>query len=441
MSLNFIFEPKSIAFCGISKDKKSTGRKILENLLNYGYLGRIFIINAKARKISHFISYSNILAIPAQIDIALIFNPIKDLPQILKQLGQKRVPTAIIFSDLGQDKLKNTILKIAENYEIKILGPNCSGIINPQNKLQLVAQKNNIETGNIGIINSDPTSFQFLLDLAQTKNIKIAKFLDLGNAWDINLAQSVNYLEKDKSTKIILIWLAKNTLSEKEIYTLQKAALRKPIIVFSPYRGVKKSLSKTGIIITDNVSGFFSLPKVILSYPKLSNKTLAVLTQNFSLAQLAVGKLKQKNLILAPLLENPKILKNDNIETFEQNLRDLSTNKSVENILVILQATNSSIKLRTLIEILKSYIQKSKKNIFICLIGGKKLNLAREDLENESIPYFEDLDTFIEIFDKILNYKDYLKNIRSQTKLFFFKKPNRLIVSRGSLWEKFKIKN
>ncbi len=236
MGLNFIFDSKSIAFCGIAKNPKSAGRKILENLISSGYLGKIFIVNPGAKKISHFVSYRQISDIASAIDLALIFSPESEIVEILTQCGEKKIKNVIIFSDITgdfyQSSLKNKIIKIAAKNQISTVGPGAGGIIDTKKMLQICPDKIKIKPGPISVINSSDSKNQFLFNLLLSEKIRLAKYLNLGRAWDIDLAKSLNFLENDKNTKLVMIWLDKNELSEYEITAFQKLVLKKPVIVF-----------------------------------------------------------------------------------------------------------------------------------------------------------------------------------------------------------------
>ena len=173
-----LFKPNSIAVIGASRNKNKVGYQILKNLIKFK---KVYPVNPKAKNILGKKVYPSIKKIKEKIELAVITVPSKIVPNVLEECGQKDVKYAIIisagFKEIGDKNLENNIIRIAKRYNIKILGPNCFGIINTKNNLNTTFSDQNLNQGNISLITQSGALCAAIIDYAQLENIGFSKVI------------------------------------------------------------------------------------------------------------------------------------------------------------------------------------------------------------------------------------------------------------------------
>jgi len=410
--LNKLFNPQAIVFIDISLNKKDYSRKILENLISSGYLGRIFVVNDKAKKISKFLSYKNVLQIPSQIDLALIFSEVENIPKVLEECAEKKISQVIIFSDW--DKIKNPlnqnyhqekIIQKAQELGISLLGINSQGIINFEKKLNLTPHKNKIPEGEIGFINFE-CDLEFINNQIFQYNLGISKIINLGKSFGIKLGDVLNFLEQDKKTKIISLFYNDEKISELDLMTIKRISLKKPVVIFSVHGNNLKIFKKADAITTDSLQEFFTIIKILQHFPTLNSKSFGIISWDKNIAEIIINKIKKQKLILSAIAENPVIFNKNNMENFKTKFLNLSRDKNLENIMIAIPDNK-------FLEIIEEKSKKFRKNYFILSFNKIKTS--------NSLFVFDNIELFLKAFKKILKYKDYIKLFQSQKRLFFFR--------------------
>ncbi|MFN4182719.1 MAG: acetate--CoA ligase family protein, partial [bacterium] len=214
-SLKPIFEPKSIAVIGASRHRDKLGYALFSNLLFSQYSGVLYPINPSAVSVCGVKAYPNVLEVPDEIDLAVILIPAEYVAETLEQCGHKGVKGAIVitagFSEVGPEgrKREEEIYAIAQKYGIRLIGPNCFGVINTDRNINMNATfaKRSPSPGNIAFLSQSGAVGVSALEFAYARNIGISKFVSFGNKVDINENELLEYLRDDPQTRVILIYL------------------------------------------------------------------------------------------------------------------------------------------------------------------------------------------------------------------------------------------
>jgi len=421
MRLNFFSESKSIAFIGISNQTKQ--KRILENLLNNGYLGRIFIVNKNHQKIANFISYSNVLEIPSHVDTALVFNPISEIPQILKDCQMKKISKIYLFSDFKENNFseietKKEIIKLSLELNLSVFGPKISKIIDLDKKIYLSDKNYKLAYGKIGLITFDNQSLELVIDNFLEENLGLSYCLNLGLDWLHQLETTLKFLTDNPTIKIIMLVLEKDTLTAEEFFLIQKISLIKPLIIYTPNHLLSKKLMTCQVILTDDFEEFITLGQLLSFYPNLKRRIFNTLTNSHFLSAILLKEIQKNHLVLAPEINSFRII---------SNYQEFQNYQILKNSLLYFQPFDNNQDLKNIFsKILENPENLFKENILLLLTNGVSMNQLKKILYQKRIPYFENPEILLKAIKKIINYKQNIEQIRSQSKLFFFKKKDKL---------------
>ena len=383
MSLKNFFYPKTIAVIGASDNPEKVGNVLMKKLCECKR--KIIPINIKRDTIQGKKAYPSVKKYPGKIDLAVIAIPAPAVPRIIKQCGKKKIQSIIIissgFSEVGNQKLENKILKIAKKYKIRILGPNCFGIANPYLNLDTTFSNSSPKQGSIAFISQSGALFSYVSDFS----IGFSGFVSLGNMSDLTFSDFIEYFNKDKKTKKIILYIEKVKLGKDFIRACQKS--KKQIIIVKAgktERGSKAAISHTGSLATD-----FEIYKGAFKQAKV--KVFDTLAQAFGLKPQII-KPKTKNLIILTNAGGAAALITDQLEEKGCNvkIKDLlgtalakdykKALKKAKNPLVILTPQKMSEPEKTA-KILS-------KKVIACFLGNKSIKRANKILKNKKIQYY-----------------------------------------------------
>jgi acetyl coenzyme A synthetase (ADP forming)-like protein len=307
-NLSSIFNPRSIAVVGTNKVKGTVPYDILFNILKTEFSGVVFPVSPGERSICSVKAYKYVIDIPDPVDLAIIVFPSQVCHLALEQCGQKGIKGIVIisagFKEVGEKGLEKEkqLIRIAEKYDMSIIGPNCLGIINTDPLVNLNASfaRKMPEAGNIGFLSQSGALCTAVLDYARAKHIGFSKFISFGNKADISEIDLMYYLMEDERTKVILLYLEEVTDGR----SLMKAARDvtrlsgKPVLLLKSGRteaGASAAASHTGslagndeiydaafrqagIIRCDNIEEMFNIAIAFAYQPAPRSNKVAIIT-------------------------------------------------------------------------------------------------------------------------------------------------------------------
>jgi len=306
--LEKVFKPKSIALIGASRDPKKLGNIILKNIMEGGFKGNIFPVNPNAEKVYGLETYQSITKIPVDIDLAIIAVPSIAVPTVLQECIEKGVKVGIIisagFRETGAngEDLEKVVTKIAKEGGIRILGPNCLGVVNATEKmdatLSRVIDPKGLKEGNIAFISQSGAFGASLYSWAQGKGIGFDKLVSLGNMCDIDESDILEYLGTDDGTKVIVMYIEGVKDGKKFLNTAKKVSVIKPIVAMKIGRssmGARAAKSHTGaltgaeavynaafkqsgVIRAMNASEMFDFAKALATQPLPKGNKMVIIT-------------------------------------------------------------------------------------------------------------------------------------------------------------------
>jgi acetyltransferase len=255
--LTSLFFPRSVAVIGASGRPLTIGYRIIENLLSYGYTGSVFPVNPKGGVIRCIRAYPTVKEIPDEIDLAHIVIPANMVPQAVRECGEKKVKTVIInsagFKEVGPEgaALEAEVVKIAKEYNVRVFGPNCQGIINSDPSVRAYCNFTFTypKEGNISIVAQSGGVGEVLNQRLDELGIGVRMYASNGNACDVSIPEIIAYWGKDEKTKVIIVHI-ENLANPKEFLERVSAVTRKkPVLAMKTGRtteGSKAVASHTG---------------------------------------------------------------------------------------------------------------------------------------------------------------------------------------------------
>jgi acetyltransferase len=253
--LDAIFSPETVAVIGASEQPGSVGRTLLWNLITNSFGGTVFPVNIKRSSVLGIKAYPSIHDVPEDVDLAVIATPAQTVPGIVEDCVEAGVKGAIIisagFKERGPDgaALEKQILKTARKGGMRIIGPNCLGVMSPLTGLNATFANAMARPGNVGFISQSGALCTAVLDWSFHENVGFSHFVSIGSMLDVNWGDLIYYLGNDTRTKSIVIYMESIGDARSFMSAAREVALTKPIIVIKPGRteaAAKAAASHTG---------------------------------------------------------------------------------------------------------------------------------------------------------------------------------------------------
>src|SRR6266571_374139 len=258
-----LFEPGSVAIVGASEKSGKVGAVLLSNMLAAGYRGALFAVNPKYGSVRGVPCYASVGKLPRRVDLAVIATPAKTVPDVIEESGRSGVRAAVVitagFSEAGPEgaKLERALLDNARRHGVRIVGPNCLGILRPELGLNATFAHGTALAGSLGLVSQSGAVCAAMVDWAAPNKIGFSSVVSLGASTDIDFGEIVDYLANDPKTEHILLYIEGIRDARRFLSGLRAAARVKPVIVMKVGRhpaGSRAAVSHTGAIVgTDGV--------------------------------------------------------------------------------------------------------------------------------------------------------------------------------------------
>jgi acetyltransferase len=258
--LDRLFAPRGIAVFGASDRPDSVGGRVMQNLLASGFAGPIYPINPKRETVHGQRCYPRISDIHGVIDLAVVATPAPSVPEIIHECGEHGVRAAVVHSagfSEGEDKsagveLEKAMLAEARRYRMRIVGPNCLGLIRPSSKLNATFSRNDARPGHLALVSQSGALCTAILDWAEAHNVGFSAVVSLGETADIDFGDMLDYLALDPQTQSILLYIEGIRHVRRFMSGLRVAARLKPVVVVKAGRhaeGSRAAVSHTGALV------------------------------------------------------------------------------------------------------------------------------------------------------------------------------------------------
>lgn len=457
--LDALFTPNSIAVIGASEKPRSVGRTILRNLLDSAaressapYANAIYPIHPSQPNVLGLRAYPNISEVPAPVELAIIATPAITVPQIIRECAAVNVECAIIiaagFRETGPAgmQLEQEIIEIARASGMRLLGPNCLGIIRPHIGLNASFASTMPRAGEIAFVSQSGALGTAVLDWSIRENFGFSAFVSVGSMLDLGWAELVDYLGSDPQTESIVLYMESVGNARAFLSAARQVALDKPIVILKAGRSpqgaraaelhtgalaendavLDAAFRRAGALRVETVSDLFEMAQVLAKQPRPRGPRLAILTnaggpgvlatdalvtQGGVLAELARDSIGQLDAIL-PLHwshTNPIDMLGDAGPTeYARALEVVSHDANADGILVILtpQAMTDP---TACADAIKPFAQIRTKPLLASWMGGTEVEIGANILRAAAIPVFPYPDRAVRMFNNLVRYSENLR--------------------------------
>jgi len=305
-SLRALLKPRSIAVIGASRRQGTIGNKLFHNILHQEFNGVVYPVNPNAEVVASVKAYPSVLDIPGEVDLAVVIVPAEIAQQVVEQCGRKGVRGIVVisagFAESGAEGIdrQERLLEIARSYGMRLVGPNCMGIINTNPQVNMNATFSSIfpPAGNIALGTQSGALGLAILEYARSLNIGLSTFVSLGNRADVSSNDLLQYWEEDSATDVILLYLESFGNPRKFARIARSITPTKPIVAVKSGRttaGSRAAASHTGamataevasealftqagIIRVDTLEELFDVANLLSHQPIPSGRRVAILT-------------------------------------------------------------------------------------------------------------------------------------------------------------------
>jgi len=261
--LESLFNPNSIAVIGASQDPKKVGHAILKNLVMFKFSGKLYPVNPTGNEILGLKAYPKVADISAAVDLAIITIPARLVPDSLRECAAAGIRLAIIvssgFKEMGSEGtlLEEDLKKIGREEGIRVLGPNCLGVINTSNRMNATFAADMLPKGKIAFFSQSGAMGIAIMDWAIGNEVGFSKFVSLGNKADLSEIDFIEYFMNDPDTSLILGYIEDVVEGKRFMEIAQKATKVKPIILLKSggtAAGARAASSHTGALAGSDVA-------------------------------------------------------------------------------------------------------------------------------------------------------------------------------------------
>jgi len=430
------FNPRSVAIFGSMKEGK-TGFEIVKNMVEGGFKGDIFPISQSEGLIFGLNSYPDFKNL--DLDLAIIAIPSQLIPSLLEDLGKEGINSVIIisagFSEVGNLEQEEKIKQIAKQYQIRIIGPNCAGIMNTETNLFASIEVRALP-GNTAFITQSGALGGVALMMAEELGFGFSKFVSYGNRCDVDEADLIKYLEDDPQTKVIALYIEGLKEGRRFLAQVKKTVLKKPIIAIKAGKskaGMRATSSHTGslagedkiydaafkqagILRVDDIEEMFDLCRGLVYYPRVEGKRVAIITNSGGPAVMTADKLEELGLIVS---EPSQTLRNRLKASLPPHVSlgnpfDLLAYGSAENFLLTCEALAPEYDALIVIFVPTSFMDSTiiakaigeakksiKKPILASFMAGRLVKKGIEELKKYGIPNYKIGERCAKVIQKI----------------------------------------
>lgn len=445
--LSPLFSPKSVAVIGASSRIDSVGEIVYKNMLGSGFQGRLYAVNPNHNEIQGRRAYASIEQIDESVDLAVIITRAATVPDIIESCGKRGVRFALVlsagFREIGPQgvALERAVIENAQRYNMRLIGPNCLGILCPRVGLNATFSKGGAKAGGLALVSQSGAFCTAIMDWARPNDIGFSSIISMGTAAGMDFGEILDYLASDLHTESILLYIEGVQRARGFMSALRAAARIKPIFVVKAGRheaGSKAVFSHTGALVgaddvfdaalqragvvrVNTIVQLFSAAQALSTNFRPSGNRLAIVTNGGGPGVMASDRAVDLGVALATLSEqtlsdlnaglpatwshgNPlDIIGDATADRYRHAVTHCLQDEGVDGALVILtpQAmTRPSEVARTVIEVAAKF----DKPLIACWMGEAQVAESRQAFNQAKIPNFRTPEPAVEVFSFISAY-------------------------------------
>ena len=449
-NLELFFAPASVAVIGASSNPSKLGYAVLRNLVEGGFRprGMVYPINPKAREILGCQAYASVLEVPEPIDLAVIIVPYRHVASVLRDCGEKGIPAAIVisagFREAGTQGVEREreLIAIAREYDIRLVGPNCLGVIDTYTPLNATFAANAPPRGPMAFMSQSGALGAAILDWAQAGRLGLSKFVSLGNKADVDEIDLLWAWAADERTRVILVYSEELSNGQEFIQTSREVTQVKPILAIksgvtpSGARAVSShtgslagseqayqaAFRQAGVLQAHSLESLFDMAMGLGYQPPLQGDRIAVVTNAGGPGILAADALEREGLTPADFrLETVKALRDrlpDTASTanpvdvlgdaspdrYRFALRTVTADPNVDGLLAMLVPL-AGLDVKAMARAVVSLTGETKKPVLACFMGETLMADGIQILRSHGIPNYAFPEPAAHVFRAMADYR------------------------------------
>jgi acetyltransferase len=445
--LSTLFSPKSVAVFGASDRPDSVGQIVFQNMLGSGFKGKLYAINARHADVQGQKAYQSIAEISEQIELVVVATPPQTVPEIIESCGIHGVKAAVIitagFGETGREgaALEKQLLETAHRYGIRLIGPNCLGIMRPSIGLDATFNNGGANVGNIAFVSQSGALCTAILDWAKRNDVGFSSVVSMGSSTDVDFGEILDYLVSDADTHSILMYIEGIRNARRFMSALRAAARIKPVVLVKVGRhtaGSKAAMSHTaslvgsddvfeaavrraGVVRVQTITQLFTAAKALSCGFRPVGNRLAIVTNGGGPGVMAADRAADLGVTIATLSEETILELNNHLpsnwphgnpvdiigdaqeDRYHHAVKACLEDRNVDGVLAILtpQAMTKPLEsAQAMIELANS----SSKPLLTCWMGDIQVAAARNAFSQAHKPHFRTPEPAVEVFSHLSAY-------------------------------------
>ena len=450
--LNVFFSPKSVAVIGATEKAGHVGRAILWNLISSPFGGTVYPVNPKRTAVLGIRAYPSVLEVPEHVDLAVIVTPAESVPQTMRECANAGVTGAVIisagFRETGPRglELERETLEVARGADIRLIGPNCLGLMRPISGLNATFAPAIAQPGAVALISQSGAICSALLDWSLREQVGFSALVSIGSMLDVGWGALIDYLGSDPYTRSIVIYMESIGDARSFLSAAREVALTKPILVIKAGRTeqaakaaashtgslvgsdavLDAALRRVGVLRIDELGDIFHMTEVLARQPRPLGPRLTIVTNAGGPGVLATDALiglgaepsclapetmEALNKVLPPHWShgNPiDIIGDAGADRYAQSLKIAANDPNTDGLLVIMtpQAMSDPVEIA---RSLTPFAALKNKPILASWMGGEKVSEGASVLNKAGIPTFQFPEMAVRAFHYMWRYSDNLR--------------------------------
>ncbi len=448
-SMRALFEATSIAVVGASQKEGKIGHIIVKNLIGSGYRGNLYPVNPRAAEVLGLRCYPDLASIPGEVEMVVVVVPSTAVPKVMEEAGGKGVKVAVVisagFRETGREgaELEQQVGEIAGRYGIRVLGPNCMGVISTSNAMNATFTNDYPREGPIAVSSQSGAICSVVLDWARATRIGFSKFISVGNKLDIDEADLLDYLKGDEATKVIGLYIEGMKRGQDFIRAARETSRSKPIIALKAGRtssGAKAAsshtgalsgsdkvydaaLAQSGVVRVRTIDELFDLLQVFGTMPVPEGDGLAIVTNAGGLGVMAADAVSDNGLTLATFAPetverlkavlpeeanfyNPvDVIGDADASRYEVAIRTVIEDPHVHMVLALLAPTDI-LDIGSVARTIASFAGSARVPVTTSFVGGEDVAVGSRILMEAGVPSYQSPDRAVRALGAMVRYKE-----------------------------------
>jgi acetyltransferase len=452
--LDAIFQPRSVAVVGATERPDSVGRAVLWSLVSSPFGGTVYPVSEKRTNVLGIRAYPRIGEIPERVDMAVVVTPATTVPDVITQCVTAGIKAAVVisagFKEHGEkgEKLEREILARIRGTSLRVIGPNCLGVMNPVTGLNATFATKIARAGNVAFISQSGALCTTILDWSEREMLGFSAFVSVGSMLDVGWGDLIDYFGNDPRTHSIVMYMESVGDARAFLSAAREVTLMKPVIVMKAGRTAAAALAaashtgsltgsdevleaafrRCGVLRVNSIAELFYMADVLSKQPRPKGPRFTIFTNaggpgvlaadallenGGQLAQLAPETLDKLNQALPPhwSRSNPvDVLGDSTPERYAQTLEITLKDPNTDGLLAINCPQGMAEATRTA-ELLRTLATGTGKPVLASWMGGPEMTPGIEILNRAGIPTFEFPDTAARVFQYMWNYSYHLRGL------------------------------